>query len=357
MAKGDRILLAESLDLGAVRLTDLFVSSEPLSAKDETATPAGDPEPPRAPPQAGAQGEDQDRRRDVGHDPRGRRDRGRAQRAVAGRDRAPRARPEGRDADREPPREVDGPAEAPHPRDSRRTGGTSRSRARSSSRSCSARSTSRALLVSERSLRDALVLETPAPARARAAPRERNIRRDSVARLAQALGPAGRARGPRPGPRPFALRPDAQPPPAHGARARVARARGGAPRHRALGRVRAPPPPLALPDPARRPEGVHAGRGGAHRARGPLPPEGGPRRPRTSRSGSWTPGRSPSSRSSPRSSASRTRSTGRTAGSSRKCASRCAERRCTWRLSRARPWTSSCGPSGRRAAFSRRRSA
>ncbi|HMA28737.1 MAG TPA: Ppx/GppA phosphatase family protein [Thermoanaerobaculia bacterium] len=35
VAKGDRILLAESLDLGAVRLTDLFVSSDPLSAKDE----------------------------------------------------------------------------------------------------------------------------------------------------------------------------------------------------------------------------------------------------------------------------------------------------------------------------------
>src|SRR5664280_2342492 len=35
VAKGDRILLAESLDLGAVRLTDLFVSSAPLSAKDE----------------------------------------------------------------------------------------------------------------------------------------------------------------------------------------------------------------------------------------------------------------------------------------------------------------------------------
>ncbi len=35
VAKGDRILLAESLDLGAVRLTDLYVSSEPLAAKDE----------------------------------------------------------------------------------------------------------------------------------------------------------------------------------------------------------------------------------------------------------------------------------------------------------------------------------
>jgi exopolyphosphatase/guanosine-5'-triphosphate,3'-diphosphate pyrophosphatase len=35
VAKGDRILLAESLDLGAVRLTDLFVSSDPLAAKDE----------------------------------------------------------------------------------------------------------------------------------------------------------------------------------------------------------------------------------------------------------------------------------------------------------------------------------
>ena len=35
VAKGDRILLAESLDLGAVRLTDLHVTSDPLSAKDE----------------------------------------------------------------------------------------------------------------------------------------------------------------------------------------------------------------------------------------------------------------------------------------------------------------------------------
>jgi len=35
VAKGDRILLAESLDLGAVRLTDLFVSSDPLPVKDE----------------------------------------------------------------------------------------------------------------------------------------------------------------------------------------------------------------------------------------------------------------------------------------------------------------------------------
>jgi exopolyphosphatase/guanosine-5'-triphosphate,3'-diphosphate pyrophosphatase len=35
VAEGDRILLAESLDLGAVRLTDLFVSSDPLSTKDE----------------------------------------------------------------------------------------------------------------------------------------------------------------------------------------------------------------------------------------------------------------------------------------------------------------------------------
>ena len=34
VAKGDRILLAESLDLGAVRLTDLFVKSDPLPAKD-----------------------------------------------------------------------------------------------------------------------------------------------------------------------------------------------------------------------------------------------------------------------------------------------------------------------------------
>jgi exopolyphosphatase/guanosine-5'-triphosphate,3'-diphosphate pyrophosphatase len=35
VAKGEKILLAESLDLGAVRLTDLFVSSDPLSSKDE----------------------------------------------------------------------------------------------------------------------------------------------------------------------------------------------------------------------------------------------------------------------------------------------------------------------------------
>jgi exopolyphosphatase/guanosine-5'-triphosphate,3'-diphosphate pyrophosphatase len=35
VAKGDKILLAESLDLGAVRLTDLFVSSDPLPSKDE----------------------------------------------------------------------------------------------------------------------------------------------------------------------------------------------------------------------------------------------------------------------------------------------------------------------------------
>ena len=35
VARGDRILLAESLDLGAVRLTDLFVKSDPLSARDE----------------------------------------------------------------------------------------------------------------------------------------------------------------------------------------------------------------------------------------------------------------------------------------------------------------------------------
>ena len=37
VAKGEKILLAESLDLGAVRLTDLHVSSDPLSAKDEKA--------------------------------------------------------------------------------------------------------------------------------------------------------------------------------------------------------------------------------------------------------------------------------------------------------------------------------
>ena len=35
VAKGEKILLAESLDLGAVRLTDLHVSSDPLSAKEK----------------------------------------------------------------------------------------------------------------------------------------------------------------------------------------------------------------------------------------------------------------------------------------------------------------------------------
>ena len=37
VATGDRILLAESLDLGAVRLTDLHVSTDPLSPRDEKA--------------------------------------------------------------------------------------------------------------------------------------------------------------------------------------------------------------------------------------------------------------------------------------------------------------------------------
>jgi exopolyphosphatase/guanosine-5'-triphosphate,3'-diphosphate pyrophosphatase len=37
VAKGERILLAESLDLGAVRLTDLHVSTDPLSPRDEKA--------------------------------------------------------------------------------------------------------------------------------------------------------------------------------------------------------------------------------------------------------------------------------------------------------------------------------
>jgi exopolyphosphatase/guanosine-5'-triphosphate,3'-diphosphate pyrophosphatase len=37
VATGEKILIAESLDLGAVRLTDLHVSSDPLSPKDERA--------------------------------------------------------------------------------------------------------------------------------------------------------------------------------------------------------------------------------------------------------------------------------------------------------------------------------
>ncbi|HQQ76355.1 MAG TPA: Ppx/GppA phosphatase family protein, partial [Thermoanaerobaculia bacterium] len=37
VATGEKVLLAESLDLGAVRLTDLFVSSDPLSPHDEKA--------------------------------------------------------------------------------------------------------------------------------------------------------------------------------------------------------------------------------------------------------------------------------------------------------------------------------
>jgi exopolyphosphatase/guanosine-5'-triphosphate,3'-diphosphate pyrophosphatase len=37
VAEGEKILLAESLDLGAVRLTDLFVSSDPISPREERA--------------------------------------------------------------------------------------------------------------------------------------------------------------------------------------------------------------------------------------------------------------------------------------------------------------------------------
>ncbi len=66
---------------------------------------------------------------------------------------------------------------------------------------------------------------------------------------------------------------------ARAARRRRARARaavGGlhAARHRHVDRLRRPPQALALPDPQRRPAGLHAGRGGDHRAGGPLPPQG-----------------------------------------------------------------------------------
>ena len=63
------------------------------------------------------------------------------------------------------------------------------------------------------------------------------------------------------------------------ARRRRARARaavGGlhAARHRHVGRLRRPPQALALPDPQRRPAGLHAGRGRDDRPGRPLPPQG-----------------------------------------------------------------------------------
>ena len=49
-------------------------------------------------------------------------------------------------------------------------------------------------------------------------------------------------------------------------------------RHRRRGRLRRPPQALALPDPQRRPAGVHAARGRADRPGRPLPPQGHARR-------------------------------------------------------------------------------
>ena len=57
-----------------------------------------------------------------------------------------------------------------------------------------------------------------------------------------------------------------------GARAVVVRVRAA--RHRHVGRLRRPPQALALPHPQRRPAGLRAARGRAHRAGGALSPQG-----------------------------------------------------------------------------------
>ena len=116
VATGEKVLLAESLDLGAVRLTDLHVSSDPLSPRDEKALRKTDPLPAEAAREARREGEDQDGGRDVRHDPRGGRDRGRPERPRGRRRRPPvalAARPE---EGRRPPRLLDAQAEGAHRR-------------------------------------------------------------------------------------------------------------------------------------------------------------------------------------------------------------------------------------------------
>ncbi|MEO8585321.1 MAG: Ppx/GppA phosphatase family protein, partial [Acidobacteriota bacterium] len=189
VAKGDRILLAESLDLGAVRLTDLFVSSEPLAPKEERRlrraarsrlarlrkpvrkakikTAAGTSGTILA--IAAIAGELSGRSPSgTGHRALDRKDVTRIASLLAKATARQKLRIPGLDADR---RDI-AVAGAILLDELLRAFGVEK------------------LLVSERSLRDALVLETPAPA-VRGRPLERNIRRDSVARLARRSGLPG----------------------------------------------------------------------------------------------------------------------------------------------------------------------
>ena len=192
-------------------------------------------EPPRAHPQAGASREDQDRGRNVGDDPGGRRDRRRAPRPVGGRGGPPGARPKGRHANRETAREIDRPAEAPHPRARGRPEGH-RDRGRDPPRGAARRV--------RRGIPPRVGTLAPRRARTRGAGGvgarpQRGAEHPPRIRCAarQALGPAEGPRGPRPGSRSLTFRPDPQPPSAHRARARVARARRRAARHRPVGRL------------------------------------------------------------------------------------------------------------------------
>ena len=189
IAKGDRILLAESLDLGAVRLTELFVSSEPLSSKDERLlrrairsrlarlrkrvrkakikTAAGTSGTILA--VAAIAGELGGRSpAGTGHRALARKDATRIAGLLAKATVRQKLRIPGLEADR---------------RDIAVAGAILLEELL---RAFDVET----LLVSERSLRDALVLETPAPA-PRGRPLERNIRRDSVTRLARRSGLPG----------------------------------------------------------------------------------------------------------------------------------------------------------------------
>ena len=189
VAKGDRILLAESLDLGAVRLTDLFVSSEPLAAKSErrlrrairsrlarlrkpvrkakVRTAAGTSGTILA--VAAIAGELSGRSPvGAGHRPLDRRDVTRIAGLLVKSTARQKLRIPGLEADR---------------RDIAVAGAILLEELLRAFEI-------ETLLVSERSLRDALVLEAPAPG-VRGRPLENNIRRDSVARLARRSGLPG----------------------------------------------------------------------------------------------------------------------------------------------------------------------